>query len=154
MVLATSLRRSRDVEHLGLWLAYDFSMDISDLSPDLFTTNLRSIHFSSLLIVELLVVFVKTCPHDSRLEYVTLDCFADFQRATPVPELHTAIDATVAHLPALKTIEMRWIVGEPSAALTQWEADVQTAVSLLVRRGMLRLTTIAWQGSWRAIGWE
>jgi hypothetical protein len=49
----------------------------------------------------------------------------------------------VAHLPALKTIEMRWIVGEPSAALPQWEADMQTAFSSLVRRGVLCLTTSA-----------
>jgi hypothetical protein len=49
----------------------------------------------------------------------------------------------VAHLPALKTIEMRWIVGEPSAALPQWEADMQTAFSSLVQRGVLCLTTSA-----------
>ncbi|KAJ7868606.1 hypothetical protein B0H14DRAFT_312050 [Mycena olivaceomarginata] len=30
MVLATSLRRSRGVEHLGLWLGYDYSTEISD----------------------------------------------------------------------------------------------------------------------------
>jgi hypothetical protein len=157
MVLATSLRHSRGVEHLGLWLANDFSTHISDceylphsmhprltktlvVSPDLFITNLRSIHFSSFLIVELLVVFVKTCPHDSRLEYVTLDGFADFRRWAPVPELHTAIDATVDHLPALKTIEMRWIVGEPSAALAQWETDMHAAFSSLMRRGILLIT--------------
>jgi hypothetical protein len=159
MVLAMSLRRSRGVEHLNLWLGYDFSTDISDckylphlihprltkisvVSPDLFTTNLCSIHFFSLLIVELLVVFVETCPHDSRLEYVTLDGFPDYQRTEPVPELHTAIDATVAHLPALKTIEMRWIVGEPSAARTQWETDVHAAFSSLMGRGILRITKL------------
>ncbi|KAJ7306742.1 hypothetical protein DFH08DRAFT_513541 [Mycena albidolilacea] len=159
IVLATSLRHSRGVEHLGTYLAYNFEMHISDLSPDLFTTNLRSIHFFSLLIVELLGVFVKMCPHDSRLEYVTLEGFADFQQVTPVPELHTAIDATVAHLPALKTIEMRCIMGEneSSAVFTQWETDVQTAVSSLVRRGVLRLTTIRFgqgSGSLLPIGWE
>jgi hypothetical protein len=155
MVLATSLRHSRGVEHLGLYLGYTFEStsceysptytastinQISVVSPDLFTTNLRSIHFFSFLIVKLLGVFVKTCPHDSRLEYVTLECPADFQRTIPVPELHTAIDATVAHLPALKTIEIRWIFGQPSAALTQWEADMHASFSSLMRRGILLIT--------------
>ncbi|KAJ7863839.1 hypothetical protein B0H14DRAFT_2737673, partial [Mycena olivaceomarginata] len=134
MVLATSLRHSRGVEHLGLWLSYDY------MSPDLFTTNLCSIHFFSLWIVELLVVFVKTFPHDSRLEYITLDSVPDSH--TPVPKLHTAIDATVAHLPALKTIEMRWIARKPSATLTQWETDVHTAFSSLMRRGILLITKL------------
>ncbi|KAJ7863807.1 hypothetical protein B0H14DRAFT_3862754 [Mycena olivaceomarginata] len=154
MVLAVSLRHSRGVEHLGLWLANDFSTHISDLSPDLFTTNLRSIHFSSFFIVELLVVFVKTCPHNSRLEYVTLDGFADFRRWAPVPELHTAIDATVDRLPALKTIEMRWIAGEPSAALAQWETDMHAVFSSLMRRGILLITKFQWQGGPLPFGWE
>jgi hypothetical protein len=92
--------------------------------------------------VELLGVFVKTCPHDSRLEYVTLDGFPDLRRATPVPELHTAIDATVVHLPALKTIEMRWIAGVPNTALIQWETDLHAAFSSLMRRGILLITKL------------
>ncbi|KAJ7868636.1 hypothetical protein B0H14DRAFT_2729862, partial [Mycena olivaceomarginata] len=133
MVLATSLRRSRGVEHLGLWVAYDFEARRPDLSPDLFATNLRSIHFVSASMVRLLVVFVKTCSHDSRLEYVTLDSFPDVWRDTPFPKLQTAINATVAHLPALKTIEM-------NATPTPWETDMHTAFSSLIRRGILRIT--------------
>ncbi|KAJ7306743.1 hypothetical protein DFH08DRAFT_513527 [Mycena albidolilacea] len=154
MVLATSLRHSGGVEHLGLCVAYNFETYISDLSPDLFTTNLRSIHFFSHSMVKLLGIFVKTCPHDSRLKYVTLDNFTDTLRQTKVPELYTAIDATVAHLPALKTIEMRWIVDEPSATPTPWEADVHTAFSSLMRRGILRITKFQWQGSLYPLGWE
>jgi hypothetical protein len=159
MVQATKLRLSRGVEHLGLYLAYNFEMHIFDceyllhpmhprltkisvVSPDLFTTNLRSIHFFSHSIVKLLGVFVKTCPHDSCLEYVTLDVFTYLPQAAPDLELYTAIDATVDHLPALKTIEVRWIVDGSSATLTQWESGVHTVVSSLVRRGVLRLTTI------------
>ncbi|KAJ7868596.1 hypothetical protein B0H14DRAFT_3132634 [Mycena olivaceomarginata] len=154
ILLATSLRHSGGVEHLDLWVAYNFETHISDLSPDLFTTNLCSIHFVSQSMVELLGVFVKTCPHNSRLEYVTLDGFQDFRRATPVPELHTAIDATVAHLPALKIIEMRWIVGEPSAALAQWETDLHAAFSSLMRRGILLITKLQWRGGPLPFGWE
>jgi hypothetical protein len=94
--------------------------------------------------VKLLGIFVKTCPHDSRLEYVTLESLADFQQTAPVPvqELHTAIDATVAHLPVLKTIEIRWTFGASSAALTQWETDVHAAFSSLMRRGILFITKL------------
>jgi hypothetical protein len=91
-------------------------------------------------VVELLDVFVKTCLHDNRLEYVTLDSFAHLLQHTEVPELYTAINATVDHLPALKTIEMRWIVGEPSAVLTQWETDVHAAFSSLMQCGILLIT--------------
>ncbi|KAJ7863806.1 hypothetical protein B0H14DRAFT_3862753 [Mycena olivaceomarginata] len=149
---ATSLRLSRGVEHLGLWLSYVFGTDIYDLSPDLFTTNLRSIHFFSHLTVELLGIFVKACPHDSRLEYVTLDSHADTN--TKVPELYTAIDATVDHLPALKTIEIRWIMNNPSDTFSQWEADVHATFSSLMQRGIFRITKFQWQGNLRAIGWE
>ncbi|KAJ7863822.1 hypothetical protein B0H14DRAFT_3606827 [Mycena olivaceomarginata] len=132
---ATSLQLSKGVEHLGLFVVHNFDLDLS-LSPDLFTTNLRSIHFFSPSIVKLLGIFVKTFPHDSHLKYITLDSFAGVLQRPEVPELYTAIDATVDHLPALKTIEMRWIVGELSATLTQWEADVHAAFSLLMRCGM------------------
>ncbi|KAJ7306770.1 hypothetical protein DFH08DRAFT_514113 [Mycena albidolilacea] len=141
MVQATQFRLSRGVEHLGLYLSYNFEQ-----TSYLFTTNLRSIHLHCNSMFELLGVFVQACPHDSRLEYVTLDTPAGVLHFTEIPELHTAIDATVAHLPALKTIEIRWIVVEPSNAFTQWEVDIQTAFSSLVRRGMLHLTRIAWRG--------
>ncbi|KAJ7863832.1 hypothetical protein B0H14DRAFT_3443937 [Mycena olivaceomarginata] len=154
IVHATGLPLSRGVEHLGLWLAYKPHTSISDLSPDLFTTNLRSIHFFSNSIVALLDVFVKACPHDSRLEYVTLDNFSDTLQPTKVPELYTAINTTVDHLPALKTIEMRWIMSNPSDVFPQWEADVHAAFSSLMQRGMVCITKLQWQGTWRSIGWE
>ncbi|KAJ7306739.1 hypothetical protein DFH08DRAFT_1088810 [Mycena albidolilacea] len=153
MVLATSLRHSRGVEHLGLYLAYNFEPTL--LSPELYSTNLRSIHFISHSMVELLGIFVKTCPHDSRLEYITLDSFTNLQQHTDVPKLYNAIDATVDHLPALKTIEMRWIMSYPSDVFPQWEADAHTAFSSLMRRGILRMTKLQLgQGSLLPIGWE
>ncbi|KAJ7323068.1 hypothetical protein DFH08DRAFT_969693 [Mycena albidolilacea] len=154
MVQATKLRLSRGVEHLGFYLAYNFETRISDLSPDLFTTNLRSIHFFSPSIVKLLGVLVKRCPHDSRLEYITLDSFAGVLHYKKVPELYTAIDAIVDRLPALKTIELRWIMRDPSDAFPQWEADVYAAFSSLMRRGILRITKLQWQGSLYPLGWE
>jgi hypothetical protein len=118
------------------------------VSPDLFTTNLRSIHFFSDSIVALLDVFVKACPHDSRLEYVTLDNFSDMLQPTKVPELYTAINTTVDHLPTLKTIEMRWIMSDPSNVFPQWEADVHAAFSSLIQRGMVCITKL--QCTWNS----
>ncbi|KAJ7306790.1 hypothetical protein DFH08DRAFT_1054124 [Mycena albidolilacea] len=116
MVQATKLRLSRDVKHLGLYLAYNFEPMLSEYSPT-YTASTINQNFR----IKLLGVFLKTCPHNSCLEYIALDSFADLQQHTEVPELYIAINATVDHLPALKIIEMRWIVGEPSATCTQWK---------------------------------
>jgi hypothetical protein len=48
----------------------------------------------------------------------------------------------VDHLPALKTIEMSWIMTDPSGVFPQWEAEAHAAFSLLIWRGILRITKL------------
>ncbi|KAJ7863821.1 hypothetical protein B0H14DRAFT_2574751 [Mycena olivaceomarginata] len=87
--------------------------------------------------IEQLGIFVKMFPHDSHLKYITLESSAGVLQHTEVPELYTAIDATVDHLPTLRTIEMRWIMNNPSDVFPQWEADVHAVFSSLMQCGMV-----------------
>jgi hypothetical protein len=58
------------------------------------------------------------------------------------PEFYAAIDATLDHLRALETIELRSVIRNLYPTLALWEAAIQAAFPSLVRRGVLRVTEI------------
>ncbi|KAJ7306753.1 hypothetical protein DFH08DRAFT_513675 [Mycena albidolilacea] len=137
----TNLRPGVDPEHLRL----NLMCYRTDLSPDVFGTNLRCIHVFSYVLVEQLGIVLKACPRDSGLEHIILDGPADMHRIPKDPEFYAAIDATLDHLRALETIEFRSVIRNLYPTLAPWEAAVQAAFPSLVRRGVLRVTEIEWR---------
>jgi hypothetical protein len=95
---------------------------------------LRSIHFFSRSPFWLLGAFLQACPHDSRLECITVEDRPSSQPYEP-PEFEVD-DSTLVHFRSLKVVEIM----TPNFPLAGWEEAVRAGFPSLVRRGLLRVT--------------
>ncbi|KAJ7908659.1 hypothetical protein B0H13DRAFT_2496199 [Mycena leptocephala] len=146
-VLQATKSGSGGVEHLRLWcMGSDWTRN-----QDVFSANLRSIHFFSRSPFWLLSAFLQACPHDSRLECITVEDRPSSQPYEP-PEFEVD-DSTLAHFRSLKVVEIKLFM-TPNFPLAGWEEAVRAGFPSLVRRGLLRVTQSEWPIDGAHEGWE
>ncbi|KAJ7669481.1 hypothetical protein DFH06DRAFT_185203 [Mycena polygramma] len=135
------VRAASGVEHLRLWYMQ------TELGEEIFSVNLRSIHLFSTVVLRLLRLFFEACPHDSRLEYITLEGHIGDPNTT---DLDATVEWTVAHLRSLTTVEIKL---RPES-FHQWADDLRAALPSLERRSLLRVTETPWQLNGVHHDWE
>ncbi|KAJ6470205.1 hypothetical protein C8R47DRAFT_759441 [Mycena vitilis] len=111
------------------------SLQVNVMGEGLFGVNLRSIHLSSSLVIRLLRLFFEACPHDSRLEYLTLEGHIG---VTTTTGLDASVESTVAQLHSLTTVEIKL---RPES-FHRWAEDLRDALPSLERRSLLRVTEV------------
>ncbi|KAJ7700512.1 hypothetical protein B0H17DRAFT_1047411 [Mycena rosella] len=139
--------KTGSVEHLRLrYLPHPTSRSIIPI----LTANLRSIHFFALRTFQLLSTLLHVCPSDMRLETITFEGPMDFLiYLDPRPSLDDAVIQYIDRFPLLRTVEIKAFTLPSSGPFPKWEAEVQSSLPALVRRGMLTVTEI--QGTCRSL---
>ncbi|KAJ7111324.1 hypothetical protein C8R44DRAFT_883138 [Mycena epipterygia] len=127
---------SSRVEHLRLWYLQAFRPVIPLISP-----QLRSIHLFTLQTFPLLAALFQECPHDARLETITLEGPA--QQPSSGQALDLIVDSIVAQLRHFQRVEIKANIRVTSTtSFSAWSAAVRSSLPSLVSRGMLTLTEI------------
>ncbi|KAJ7178248.1 hypothetical protein C8R46DRAFT_1329365 [Mycena filopes] len=141
LTLSTHAVESRDtiistangVEHLRFRNLRPFISD--PLRSAFAAANLRSIHFYTAGMFELLGTFFKVCPRNTGIEIITLE--GPGESTEGVVE---GLDSPVVHLHSLKMVEIKTVL---YSSLSTWAADVRSLLPSLEARRMLTFTSIS-----------
>ncbi|KAJ7766382.1 hypothetical protein DFH07DRAFT_955433 [Mycena maculata] len=123
-----------------------------DFLPSVLGANLRSIHYFTTDMFQLMAAAFAAYTRESCLETVVFEGPA---RGVATRTEDAKVDSALVHLPNLKTVEVQaYLWADMDIPLNMWSAQVQASLPSLVQRGLLTLTQI--QRADRDVhhGWE
>ncbi|KAF7370256.1 hypothetical protein MSAN_00656700 [Mycena sanguinolenta] len=119
------------------------------------TPTLRSIHFFSKNLSALIPATFEACPHNSRLERIVFEGPAGKFQSPRSPSDDARIEAAMAHLGTLKSVEIRaYLRAHHPHPFHEWADEVRATLPSLVGRGLLILTQIKGVHEGPHYGWE
>ncbi|KAJ7766383.1 hypothetical protein DFH07DRAFT_955434 [Mycena maculata] len=138
---------SSATEHLCLF------RPLPDFLPSVLGANLRSIHYFTTDMFQLIAAAFAAYTRESCLETIVFEGPA---RGVATRTEDAKVDSALVHLPNLKTVEVKayFLWADMDMPFNMWSAQVQASLPSLVRRGLLTLTQI--QRADRDVhhGWE
>ncbi|KAJ7766356.1 hypothetical protein DFH07DRAFT_352284 [Mycena maculata] len=123
---------SSATEHLCLFRPHP------DFLPSVLGANLRSIHYFTTDMFQLMAAAFAAYTRESCLETIVFEGPA---RGVGTRTEDAKVDSALVHLPNLKTVEVKaYLWADMDMPFNMWSAQVQASLPSLVRRGLLTLT--------------